>query len=96
MEAGDRDKLDELLDLTRENNKILRAMHRRFVWGQVFTVIYWMIILGVAGWAYYYFQPYIEQYIDTYKSVISMVQGLEEKGKALPSLQNLLPGNQIQ
>ena len=79
------DKLDELLDLTRENNRILRKMHRKMVWGQVFTFIYWLAILGALGWSYYYFQPYIEQYVDAYQTILSAVNGIEETSKSLPA-----------
>lgn len=79
------DKLDELLDLAKENNRMLRGMHRRMIWGQVFTFIYWLAILGVLGWSYYYFQPYIEQYIDVYQSLMSALSGMEEAGKNLPT-----------
>ena len=79
------DKLDELLDLTRENNHILRKMHRKMVWGQVFTFIYWLAILGALGWSSYYFQPYIEQYVDAYQTILSAVNGIEETSKSLPA-----------
>jgi len=92
MEWQDRDKIDELLELTRENNKILRSMHRRFVWGQIMTVLYWMIILGVAGWAYVYLQPYLQQYLNVYQNVLSVLTGLEEKSQALPDLGKILQG----
>ncbi len=92
METGDRDKLDELLDLTRENNKILRSMHRRFVWGQVFTVLYWLVILGVAGWAYVYFQPYVAQYLDIYKTVMTTLEGIQEKSQSIPDFGSILSG----
>lgn len=91
METEEKDKLDELLDLTRENNKILRSMHRRQVWGQILTVFYWLVILGIAGWAYVYFQPYIEQYMSAYKTITAALEGIEEKGRALPSLSDILP-----
>ena len=41
-EQFDYDKIDEILDLTRENNRILRTMHRRMLWSQIFTFIYWL------------------------------------------------------
>jgi hypothetical protein len=94
MDTEDRDKFDELLDLTRENNKILRSMHRRFIWGQVMTILYWLIILGAAGWAYIYFQPYLVKYMNAYETIMSTLENIEEKGKSLPSLGDLLPGGQ--
>lgn len=91
METEDRDKLDELLDLTRENNKILRSMYRRQVWGQVMTVLYWLVILGVAGYAYIYFQPYVAKYMSAYKTIMGAIEGIGEKSRSLPSLGDILP-----
>jgi hypothetical protein len=70
-EKHELDKIDELLDLTKENNRILRSMHRRMIWSQVFSFIYWIIILGVAGWSYYLLQPYLLKYINTYQTIMA-------------------------
>ena len=84
-------KLDELLDLTRENNRILRAMHRKQVMGQIMTFFYWLVILGIAGWSYYLVQPYLMQYIETYQKAMKAINNLDEQTKSLPSnLQGLL------
>jgi hypothetical protein len=80
MDVQIEDKIDEMLELTRENNKILRNMHRRFVWGQVFTFIYWLIILGVVGWSYVYFQPYLSKYMNAYDSIMSAMNSNELQG----------------
>jgi hypothetical protein len=84
------DKIDEILDLTKENNRILRSMHRRMLWSQIFTFIYWLIILGVAGWSYYVFQPYLMKYIGSYENIMKSLDSMNG-GKTLPSdLQGLL------
>ena len=71
------DKIDELLDLTRENNKILRSMHRRMLWSQLFTFFYWLIILGVAGSAYYLAQPYLQKYIHSYQVMLNIFGSMD-------------------
>ena len=85
------DKMDELLDLTRENNRILRGMHRRMFWSHIFTYVYWLIILGVAGSTYYFFQPYVQKYISTYQTIMHTLDRLDTESKSLPSnLQGIL------
>jgi hypothetical protein len=85
------DKIDELLDLTRENNRILRGMHRRMFWSQVFTFIYWAIILGVAGWGYYFLQPYMTKYLHSYEVIMKSIDAIDQSGKSLPAnLQGIL------
>ncbi len=90
-EESAHDKLDEVLELVRENNQILRTMHRRMLWSQIFTFVYWVIILGIAGWAYYYFQPYVERYIHTYQAIVGNLEALDSQGTDFPSeLKSLL------
>jgi predicted transcriptional regulator with HTH domain len=84
-------KIDELLDLTKENNRILRSMHRRMIWSQVFSYIYWLVILGSLGWSYYYLQPYIAQSLDAYQTLTSSLSTMQDQSKSLPSnIQGLL------
>ncbi len=84
-ENPEKDKIDELLELTRENNRILRSMHRRMIWSQIFTFVYWLIILGVAGASFYFFQPYINKYMNTYQTIMHSIDQLDKQSKSLPS-----------
>lgn len=90
-EEQSHDKLDQVLELTKENNRILRSMHRRMIWSQVFSFIYWLIILGSIGWSYYYLQPYISKYTNAYQTIMSSLTSLEEQSKSFPTdLQGIL------
>lgn len=61
--------MQELLELTRENNKILRGMRRGARWSALFRTLWWMAILGAGGAAYYYYvAPYAEQAQQLYGS----------------------------
>lgn len=80
-EQSDYDKMAELLDLTRENNRILRSMHRRMLWSQIFTFLYWLVILGVMGWSYYYLQPYLDKYWNAYQTMTKTLNNFEGGGK---------------
>ena len=82
---SEHDKLNTLLELTKENNRILRSMHRRMFWSQIFTIIYWLIILGVMGWSYYYLQPYFEKYLSTYQSIMKTLDNVQSQGSTLPT-----------
>lgn len=78
-------KLTELLELTRENNRMLHSMYRRMFWSQVFTYIYWLLILGVMGWSYYYLQPYISQYWELFQNINNQLSKLENGGISFPA-----------
>jgi membrane protein required for beta-lactamase induction len=90
-EEQSHDKLDQLLDLTKENNRILRSMHRRMLWSQFFSYVYWLVILGSIGWTYYYLQPYISQYVNTYQTIMTSLNSMEAQSKSFPTnLQGIL------
>ncbi len=87
MDPETRKMLEDTYDLSRENNKMLKKMHRTAVWGNIFRVIYWVIIVGASVGAYYYFQPVLEGLLSTYEGITSGIGGL---GEGLPDLSGLL------
>ena len=76
----------ELLELTKENNEILRKMRRSLFWGRVFKAVYLIIILGVTFGAYYFIQPYLEGVLGTYQSLLGGAEGVPEAGNSLPNI----------
>ena len=90
----DSQKLDELLELTRENNKILRSMRRTQRWSSFFTYVYWLVILGSIFGVYYYFQPTIQKYVKTLQTSAGILQQLENAVGSVPTdvqvLKNIL------
>jgi predicted negative regulator of RcsB-dependent stress response len=54
--------MTELLELTRENNRILKSLRRIHRWNVFFRVVYWIIIVGIAVGAFYFLQPYVDQF----------------------------------
>jgi hypothetical protein len=90
-QESEQSKLDEVLELTRENNRILRKMNRQMFWSQVLTYVYWFIILGLAGWSYYYFQPYVKRYVGTYQTIVENLEMIDRQSKDLPGdIQSIL------
>lgn len=93
MELNER-KLDELLEITHENNKILRSMRRSQRWSSLFTFVYWAVILGSIFGVYYYFQPTIQKYMKTFQTSIGIVQNFEKTIGSIPtdvqSVKNLI------
>ena len=87
-------KIEEILELTKENNKILRTMRRSQRMTSLFTFVYWAVILGSIFGVYYYFQPTIQKYMKVFQSSVGILQSFEGKAGAIPSdvqtLKNLL------
>lgn len=76
MDPESKAKLEEVLRLAEENNKIIRKMKRAIEWGRVMRIIYWLFIIGSAFGAYYFIQPYVDQVRDLYGGAKSSIDGL--------------------
>jgi len=54
------EKLEQVYELTLENNGILRSLRRQQYIANTFRVFYWLIILGALGGVYYYIRPVLD------------------------------------
>ena len=80
-------ELKELLELTRDNNKLLHKIRRHAIIGSILRLFYWAIILGGPIVIYYYFlQPYLGQLIETYSGIQSGVQNVGDQAKELSGI----------
>lgn len=69
MDLDEKAMLKKTLELSQENNKILNSMKRQMLFGRLFKIIYWVVILGTAIGVYYYLDPYIEGVVGAYSGV---------------------------
>lgn len=81
----DTQKMEELLELTRENNKILRSMRSAQRWHSFLRLVYWMVIFGSVFGTYYYFQPTIQKYVKSIQTSVGILQNLQNAAGAVPS-----------
>ena len=86
----DSKKLDEVLELVRENNNMLRSMRRAQRFSSFFRLLYWAVILGSVFGVYYYFQPTIKKYMKTMQTSVEIIQKFESAAGAMPSDVNTL------
>lgn len=68
METQDKQRLERVLELSEENNKILKKMLRAMRWGRLVRVIYWSVIIAASVGAFYYAQPYWDRLVNIYGS----------------------------
>ncbi len=81
MSPEERKLLEEAVSLSRENHKLLQKMHRALWWQRLVFWIKWIVVILVALGAYYYIQPWLEQIIELYSSLLPGLENL----KSLPS-----------
>ena len=88
-EILDKDKLDEILTLTRENNEIIKKMRRLQKIQNTFRIVYWIIIVAVALGAYYFFQPMLDSFFREFDSIKQLINNLSSKANNLPDVSNI-------
>lgn len=54
-----------------ENNKLLHKLVRAGRWATFFSILRWLVVLGVAAGTYYYLQPYLDQLLRVYGGFLS-------------------------
>ena len=80
----DQDKqLQEILELSRENNEMLKGVHRRARWGMFFWILRWAIVLGIIFGAYYYVEPFVQSASDTYHRTTDSLRRLQTTGDSI-------------
>ncbi len=86
----DEDDFLRLEKLVKENNEILKGMRRSMRISRFFTVLYWVVIIGVGFGAYYFIQPFIEPFIETGKGIFQNIKevqdGLDASSLDIPSV----------
>jgi hypothetical protein len=80
MDADEKSALHRLLDLTEENNKILRKLYRGTLWHRWVTISYWVIIIGLSLGAFYFIQPYLDTLGVTYGVLKERIEEVQSVG----------------
>ena len=92
--------LRENIEVSKESLKILKKINRGRIWGNVFSVLKWTLIIGLSFGAYYYIEPFLSQYVDMLRGLTSGVENIGKIGNntnsavspdLLKKLQDLMP-----
>lgn len=92
MTPEERQLLIQTSRLVEENNKILRKMHRAALWGTIFRVLYWAVIIALSIGAYYFIQPYVDQLQQAYGGIKQDVTNVRNTVNQVSSFGNLFKG----
>ena len=92
--------LRENIEVSKESLKILKKINRGRIWGNVFSVLKWTLIIGLSFGTYYYIEPFLSQYVDMLRGLTSGVENIGKIGNntnsavspdLLKKLQDLMP-----
>ncbi|MCR4284203.1 MAG: hypothetical protein NUV64_02720 [Parcubacteria group bacterium] len=73
----------ENIRIAEDNNRLLRKIVSANRWARIFKLLYWVIIISSMVGVYYYVQPILIDILDTYKGLVSGVQGIQKTGEAV-------------
>ncbi len=77
MEVSEK-QIQELLELTRENNEMLKSVDRRARWSFFFWITRWVLLLAILFGAYYYVEPHVVKALDNYQKSMQVIQTVQE------------------
>lgn len=85
------DKLEEILRLTRENNRMLHAMRRNAFLSGLFRILVWAALIIIPFWLYMqYLAPVMQSMMDTMQEIEGTRAGAQAQMSGLnESLQTL-------
>jgi hypothetical protein len=89
MPPYDKRLLEETLNLSQENNKILRRLQRSARISQFFSLLKWLIIIALTVGTYYYVQPYLDSLLKAYKDVGGSMPNFSALQESLKNFQGL-------
>lgn len=70
--------LRENIEVSKESLKILKKINRGRIFGNIFSALKWMLIVGVSFGTFYYINPYLTKYLDL---IVGLTSGVEDVGK---------------
>jgi flagellar biosynthesis/type III secretory pathway M-ring protein FliF/YscJ len=88
MDENERALLQETAELTQENNKLLKKLHRQTIFATIVRIVRWVLFVVFAIWSYVLIQPFIEQAKGVIQSMQETQQSMNEmRAKAQGVLQ---------
>ncbi|MGM0628804.1 MAG: hypothetical protein ACQESA_00030 [Patescibacteria group bacterium] len=80
----DDERIEEIHELARENNEMLRKLYSAQRRSLMFTFFYWAVIVVLAVIAYIYIEPYLDRLEDLYTTAQEASKEAREAFERLP------------
>ena len=79
------------LELSKENNRLLKKMRRNAIISNILRIIWWSVIIGLPIYLYFsIFQPYLEELAAVYKNVQTDVGNLGSIFNRIPFISDYI------
>ena len=83
-DLSNQEKLEEIYEMTLQNNTILRSLRKQQRIAIAFRLLYWVIILGALGGVYYYLRPVFTGISDNKTKIDQTIQQFNQLRSNLP------------
>jgi hypothetical protein len=77
MDPESKKLLEEIFELSRENNKMLRKVRGVQKFQAFWSILKILVIVGVAFGSFYYLEPYLEKAMTFFNQISGMKQSLD-------------------
>lgn len=64
-DLNNQEKLEAIYKMTIDNHKVLKSIHNQQLFSNILRIIYWLIVLGIIGGAYYFVKPVVNKISDS-------------------------------
>ncbi len=82
--------LEENLELSKENNTLLKRIRGSQKRAAMMRMLYWILIIGMTLGAYYYIQPYIEQLMSVYSGAQENIKSFQDYFPESKNVQSII------
>lgn len=82
--------LEENLELSKENNHLLKTIRGSQKRAAMMRTLYWVLIIGMTLGAYYYIQPYVEQMISVYSGAQENIKSFQDYFPESKNVQSII------
>lgn len=86
MNPDEKAMLKEAIQLSRDNNDILKGLRSRNRWATFFRILYWAVVLSIVFGAYYYLQPVISAFSQAFGGISDGVGQVTSLISSLPDV----------
>lgn len=77
--------LEKNIEKSEETLSVVKGLRSMQRWGSFFTILKWVLIIGVSLGAYYYIEPYLAKLLDAYTQFNDTISGVQKIGESVGS-----------
>ncbi len=86
---GLKKEMAEIKELMTENTRMMRLVYRQARFSTVFSIVKWVLIIGISVGSLYFIQPYLENLMSAYSTVNNFGNAVGQNESLLNQLKDV-------